>query len=198
MIDVRLLRTEFDRVRAAMARRGKPELLEQLSSAAGLDERLREIQHQRDVIRAEVNDLSKQVGAMRRDGSAAGADELQARSRSLGEQEKALADETEAMKQLRTENAAASAGATNLGALLRAKLDQNPADHQARLDLAVALFAAGQQEDAVGELLELYRRDRKWNDEAARKQLLKFFEALGPTNPLTVSGRKRLSSLMFA
>ena len=66
------------------------------------------------------------------------------------------------------------------------------------LDLAVALFAAGQQEDAVGELLELYRRDRKWNDEAARKQLLKFFEALGPTNPLTVSGRKRLSSLMFA
>ena len=61
-----------------------------------------------------------------------------------------------------------------------------------------ALFAGGQSEAAIDQLLELFKRDRKWNDEAARKQLLKFFEALGPTNPLTVSGRKRLSSLMFA
>ncbi|MFZ9628353.1 MAG: serine--tRNA ligase [Ilumatobacteraceae bacterium] len=98
MIDVRLLRTDFDRVRAAMARRGKPELLEQLASAASLDERLRDIQHQRDVIRAEVNDLSKQVGALRRDGNVAGADDLQGRSRALGEQEKALADETDGLQ----------------------------------------------------------------------------------------------------
>jgi putative thioredoxin len=82
-------------------------------------------------------------------------------------------------------------------AQLQAKVAQNPADHQSRLDLALALFAAGAQEEAVNELLELYRRDRKWNEEAARKQLLKFFEALGPTHALTVSGRKRLSSLMF-
>ena len=64
--------------------------------------------------------------------------------------------------------------------------------------LSLAALIVGGDARAVGELLELYRRDRKWSDEAARKQLLKFFEALGPTNPLTVSGRKRLSSLMFA
>lgn len=81
---------------------------------------------------------------------------------------------------------------------LRERVERDPADHQARFDLALALFGGGQQEAAVDQLLELFKRDRKWNDEAARKQLLKFFEALGPTHPLTVSGRRRLSSLMFA
>ena len=89
----------------------------------------------------------------------------------------------------------AKAGAT---APLKAKLDANPADHQTRFDLAMALFAEGQREPAVDELLELFRRDRKWNEEAARKQLVKFFEAFGPTDPLTIAGRKRLSSLMFS
>ncbi|MFM7253182.1 MAG: serine--tRNA ligase [Ilumatobacteraceae bacterium] len=97
MIDVRLLRTDLDGVRAAISRRGKPELLAQIDVAVGLDTRLRDIQHQRDSIRAEVNDLSKQVGAMRRDGNAAEAEALQARSRALGEQEKSLADETDAV-----------------------------------------------------------------------------------------------------
>ena len=77
------------------------------------------------------------------------------------------------------------------------KLAANPADHQARFDLATALFAAGERQAAVDELLELFRRDRKWNDDAARKQLIKFFEAFGPTVPLTVESRRRLSSLMF-
>ncbi|MFM2182303.1 MAG: hypothetical protein RJB61_597 [Actinomycetota bacterium] len=95
MIDVRLLRTDLDGVQAALSRRGKPELLEQLDTAVRLDTRLRDIQHQRDSIRAEVNDLSKQVGALRREGNAAASEELQARSRALGEQEKALADETD-------------------------------------------------------------------------------------------------------
>ncbi len=83
-------------------------------------------------------------------------------------------------------------------AKLKAQVDSDPKNHQARFDLAAALFAGGDSEAAVEQLLDLYRRDRKWNDEAARKQLVKFFEALGPTNPLTVSGRRRLSSLMFA
>ncbi len=83
-------------------------------------------------------------------------------------------------------------------AKLTQRLAQNPADHEARLELATALFAAGQVEQAIDQLLDLFKRDRKWNDEAARKQLVKFFEVLGPTNPNTVSGRKRLSSLMFA
>ncbi|MEW5727250.1 MAG: thioredoxin [Pseudomonadota bacterium] len=93
------------------------------------------------------------------------------------------------------EAAAASAGQS---AELRRRLSENPADHQARFDLAMAYYAAGEQEAAVDELLDLFRRDRAWNDDAARKQLLKFFDAFGPTHPLTVSARKRLSSLMFS
>ena len=81
---------------------------------------------------------------------------------------------------------------------LRARLEQNPDDHEARLELATALFGAGQREEAIEELLTLYKRDRAWNDEAARKQLVKFFEVMGPTDPLTLSARRRLSSLMFS
>jgi putative thioredoxin len=81
---------------------------------------------------------------------------------------------------------------------LRARLEQNADDHEARLELATALFGAGQREEAVDELLTLYRRDRAWNEEAARKQLVKLFEVMGPTDPLTLSARRRLSSLMFS
>jgi putative thioredoxin len=81
---------------------------------------------------------------------------------------------------------------------LRAKVEQNPADHQARFDLALAYYAAKQKEEAVDQLLELVRRDRQWNDAAARKQLVKFFEVFGPTDPLTIDARKRLSSILFS
>ncbi len=81
---------------------------------------------------------------------------------------------------------------------LRARLQQNPDDHEARFELATALFGAGEREAAIDELLTLYKRDRNWDDEAARRQLLKFFEAMGPTDPLTLSARRRLSSLMFS
>jgi putative thioredoxin len=91
-----------------------------------------------------------------------------------------------------------SAAASGQTAELEGKIARDPADHQARIDLAVALFGNGQQEQAIDHLLESFKRDRKWNEEAARKQLLKFFEALGPTHALTVGGRRRLSSLMFA
>jgi putative thioredoxin len=74
----------------------------------------------------------------------------------------------------------------------------NPADHQARLDLAVLLAAAGEREAAVDHLLEIVRRDRAWNDEAARKQLVTFFDAWGAKDPLTRDGRRRLSSVLFS
>ena len=80
---------------------------------------------------------------------------------------------------------------------LQAKVASDPNDHQARHDLALALYAAGEQEKALDELLEIVQRNRAWNEEAARKQLVKFFEALGPTHPLTLSARRRLSSLLF-
>lgn len=73
----------------------------------------------------------------------------------------------------------------------------NPDDHQARYDLAMALFGARKNEEAAEALLEIVRRDRTWNDDGARQQLVKFFEAWGPTDPVTVKARRRLSSLLF-
>ena len=61
-----------------------------------------------------------------------------------------------------------------------------------------ALFGSGERENAIDELLTLFKRDRDWNEQAARKQLVKFFEAMGPTDPLTLSGRRRLSAQMFS
>jgi putative thioredoxin len=74
----------------------------------------------------------------------------------------------------------------------------NPLDHQARFDLAVAMNGKNRRQEAVDHLLEIVRRDRKWNEDGARKQLVQFFEAWGPTDEATVAGRKRLSSILFA
>jgi putative thioredoxin len=81
---------------------------------------------------------------------------------------------------------------------LEKKVAANPLDHQARFDLAVALSAAGKRNEAVENLIAIVKRDRKWNDDGARKQLVQFFEAWGPTDEATVAGRKRLSSVLFS
>jgi putative thioredoxin len=81
---------------------------------------------------------------------------------------------------------------------LREKLEKDENGHQVRFDLAMALYAEGQNEAAIGELLELFSRNNQWNDEAARQQLVKIFDALGSADPLTVKGRKRLSSMLFS
>jgi putative thioredoxin len=81
---------------------------------------------------------------------------------------------------------------------LEKKIAANPLDHQVRFDLAVALNGSGKRHAALDHLLEIVRRNRSWNDDAARKQLVQFFEAWGPTDELTVEGRRRLSSLLFA
>ena len=81
---------------------------------------------------------------------------------------------------------------------LEAQVQARPADHQARLDLATALAAKGKKAEALDQLLEAVRRDRKWNEEAARKQLVQLFDAWGPKDPLTLEGRRRLSSLLFS
>lgn len=98
MIDIRLLRNQPDEVRAAMARRGDPDLLEQLDRLEAQDGRARDIVAKRDAIRAEVNDLSKQVGVLRKAGDADQAEQLQTRSRALGDHERVLADEYEAVQ----------------------------------------------------------------------------------------------------
>jgi putative thioredoxin len=81
---------------------------------------------------------------------------------------------------------------------LEQKVAANPLDHQARFDLAVAMNGKNRRQEAVDHLIEIVRRDRKWNDDGARKQLVQFFEAWGPTDEATVTGRKRLSSILFA
>ena len=90
------------------------------------------------------------------------------------------------------------AGEVGESAELRRRLTKNADDHQARYDLALAYYAAQETEAAVDELLELFRRDRAWNEDAARKQLVKIFEVLGFTHPLAKSGRSRLSTLLFS
>jgi len=81
---------------------------------------------------------------------------------------------------------------------LRAKVAADPADHQARYDLAKALHASGDVQGAVDELLEVFRRDREWNDGAAKAQLFTIFDALAANDPVALAGRRKLSSLMFA
>lgn len=81
---------------------------------------------------------------------------------------------------------------------LRARVEADPKDHQARYDLALALYAGNAREEAIDQLLEIIRRDRAWNDDAARKQLLELFEAMGPTDALTAAGRRKLSSILFS
>ena len=88
-------------------------------------------------------------------------------------------------------------GAGETDALLAA-LESNPNDHQARFDLSVAQSAAGDHEAAIDTLLELFRRDREWNDGAAREQLMTLFDTLGPQDPVGLKGRRRLSSMIFA
>ena len=81
---------------------------------------------------------------------------------------------------------------------LEARVKADPADHQARFDYAVALNGAGKREEAADELLEIFRRARTWNEDAARKQLLQFFEAWGVMDPATLYARRRLSSLLYS
>jgi putative thioredoxin len=96
------------------------------------------------------------------------------------------------------ELAAAGRKAHGQLAELQAKLGANPNDHQARYDLATALNAANQRTEAADALLEIIRRERKWNDEAAKAQLLKFFDSWGLMDEATVAARRRLSTLLFS
>ncbi len=81
---------------------------------------------------------------------------------------------------------------------LQKQVEANPLDHQARFDLALALNARGRKEEAVEALIAIIKKDRTWNEDGARKQLLQFFEAWGNQDDATVTGRRRLSATLFA
>ena len=114
-----------------------------------------------------------------------------------------VADELRADDEVRAVISAvelAEAGSTAAGATesLRARLTDDPGDLQTRFDLAVALYGGGDAEAAVDELVDVTRRNREWNEGEARQLLLKIFEALGPSDPVTVAGRRKLSSILFS
>ncbi|MBL8556282.1 MAG: co-chaperone YbbN [Phenylobacterium sp.] len=91
-----------------------------------------------------------------------------------------------------------AAGAPSETAEFEARLARDPDDHEARLELAKALAASGRMTEAADELLESIRRDREWNEQAARKQLLTIFEAAGPVSDVARQGRRKLSSILFS
>jgi putative thioredoxin len=107
-------------------------------------------------------------------------------------------DAARAQLELKAQLATAQSAGGPDTAALEAKIAADPADHQARFDLAMAHLAAERREAAVDQLLEIVKRKRDWNDSAARKQLVKMFEAWGPQDELTVDGRQRLSAILFA
>jgi putative thioredoxin len=93
---------------------------------------------------------------------------------------------------------AEQASAVGPVAELEARVAANALDHQARYDLAVALNAKGKRREALDHLLAIVGRDRKWNDDGARKQLVQLFDAWGATDEATIEGRRRLSSILFS
>ena len=90
-----------------------------------------------------------------------------------------------------------SAAVGDLSAL-EATVASNPGDHQARYDLAVGLFGAGRRDDAIDHLVESMKIDRTWNEEAARKQLIQFFDTMSPTDEATIAGRRKMSAVLFS
>jgi putative thioredoxin len=180
----------------------------------------------KDRIGGEAQDLLKAAEAALAEGDAAGAAEMYAQLlaednanvQALGGLARAYV-ETGALEQARqtlamvpeakqNDSAVAAARAAleiaeqakTLGPIdeLEQKVAANPLDHQARFDLALALNGKGRRADALEHLITIVKRDRKWNDDGARKQLVQFFDAWGPTDEATIEGRKRLSSILFA
>ena len=125
-------------------------------------------------------------------GNTAGAQEL---IDTLSDDERMDTAFTGVISALDLAEKAAEAG--DLGPL-QVAVEANPKDHEARYNLALALYAGGQAEAAIDALIEIIRQNRGWNDDAARLELLKLFEAIGPTDPLTMDGRKKLSSILFS
>jgi putative thioredoxin len=180
----------------------------------------------KDRIGGEAKDLLKSAETALAEGDAAGAAEIYAQL--LAEDSTnlpALAGlvrcyvETGALEQARQTLAMVPEGKANDAAVVAAraalelaeqaktlgpvaeleqKVAANPLDHQARFDLALALNGKGQRQDALDQLIAIVKRDRKWNDDGARKQLVQFFDAWGPADPATIDGRKKLSSILFA
>ena len=147
------------------------------------------------VLGEEPNNAQAYGGLVRAHVAAGQLDQAEALLEQAADEIAATAELEAARAQIELARQAENAGPVGE---LRAAVDANPDDHQARFDLAGALQAAGDTEDAVAELLELFRRDREWNDGAAKTQLFTIFDALSPKDPIVLNGRRKLSSMIFA
>lgn len=148
------------------------------------------------ILQAEPTEL-KAIGGLARVYAATGDVDRARQALGMAPEDKAD-DPAIAAARAAIELAEQAAGAAKNLAKHRAALEADQNNHQARFDLALALTAVGDNDGAIDTLLELFRRDRAWNEEAAKTQLMKLFDALGPEHPLTASGRRRLSSMIFA
>lgn len=178
---------EAEAVQAALDQAGELLSSGDFQNAAALYSRI--LQHDPESLAAIAGLLRALIGAGQ-------AEEARALLADLPE-EVAKSAEVESARQALdlAEEAAAAAGEL---AQLQALLERNPADHDSRFKLAMAYYATGDKEAAAGALLEIIRRNRSWNEDAARTQLLKFFEAWGPKDEVTLSSRRALSSILFS
>ena len=205
----------FDRGRAtdgfvgALSGRALRGFLERLVGPIAADEdafrRLEELQADGDLVGAEalLRGLVEQEAPAAR--AVAELARLLIATERLDEAEALLASAPEGKRRDAAIAAAAAAlenarQASALGEVeeLRRRTAASPDDFQARFDLALALNAKGLRDEAAAELLDIVRRDRSWNDDGARKQLVQFFDAWGPTDKATAAARRKLSSLLFS
>ncbi|MEI6204371.1 MAG: thioredoxin [Enhydrobacter sp.] len=171
------------------------ELLEQAKAAIAQNDMDTAAQVYSEVLGAEPTNVTALAGLARYQVSIGDMEQAKELLAQIPPKEKNHADVVVAQAAIDLAEKAKEAGPVDE---LKAKAAADPKDFQSRLDLAMAYWAGDQKQEAIDELLAMIKLDRAWNEGAARQQLLKFFEALGFTDPLSVDGRKRLSTILFS
>jgi putative thioredoxin len=171
------------------------ELLEQAKAAVAQNDMDTAAQVYSEILGAEPANVTALAGLARYQVSIGDMEQAKELLAQIPAKEKTHADVVVAQAAIDLAEKAKEAGPVDD---LKAKAAANPKDFQSRLDLAMAYWAGAQKQEAIDELLAMIKLDRAWNEGAARQQLLKFFEALGFTDPLSVDGRKRLSTILFS
>jgi putative thioredoxin len=171
------------------------ELLEQAKAAVAQNDMDTAAQVYSEILGAEPTNVTALAGLARYQVSIGDMEQAKELLAQIPAKEKTHADVVVAQAAIDLAEKAKEAGPVDE---LKAKAAANPKDFPSRLDLAMAYWAGDQKQEAIDELLAMIKLDRAWNEGAARQQLLKFFEALGFTDPLSVDGRKRLSTILFS
>ena len=174
---------------------GLAELLEQAKAAVAQNDLDTAAQIYSEILGLEPTNVTALAGLARYQVSLGDLEQAKELLAQVVAKDKSHADVVVAQAAIDLAEQAQSAGPVDD---LKAKAAADPKDFQTRLDLALAYWAGDQRQEAIDELLAMIKADRAWNEAAARQQLLKFFEALGFSDPLSVDGRKRLSTILFS